>query len=604
MGERTDQRARVAAILLIAVHALLLVWSAAKNSVTFDEAAHLPAGCAYLKYAEFRIYNYNPPLTRMIAAAPMMLFGHPHVPFATPFRDDAPQSRFWRYAFAFEKENHDRYQHLFFLGRLGLIPVSCLGAWLVFVWARSLYGAVPALAACAMWALDPDILAHGSIVGTDVATSVAMLLALWTWQRFCARPTATRALISGLAIGAAHCCKFTAILLWPAMIVMLAYTLLRDRGDGRLRLRDRLLGLAMTMIITFVTVNLCYGYQRSFEPFSQLEFQSHTMQVIQSKLGNLPAPLPRQLLLGVDALKWESEVKLPAYLMGESYTGGRWNYYPIALASKLPISILALLAMTIVSLFIRRPRFDETMLGLALVVLAVFTLFGTNIDLGIRYLLPLYPLAFILIARLWAPNDCSRLRADRHPERTREGSRMTNGFRNPEILREYAQDDKPGPVTRTMRFVAWLLIFGLVVESFSVCPRYFTFFNAFAGGPARGWKIVNDSNFDWGQGLIDLKKWQDDQHAGTIELAYWGIVDPEIYGIDYVPFGQGKDEKYVAISSYFLVGQRQRTSATHGEPWVIQVPYYKALQAMKPIANPSGTIFIFSREQIDAAKTP
>jgi hypothetical protein len=276
------------------------------------------------------------------------------------------------------------------------------------------------------------------------------------------------------------------------------------------------------------------------------------------------------------------------------------------------------------------------MLGLALLVLAGFTFFGTNIDLGIRYLLPLYPLAFILTARLWTIEGRTEMHAMCHPEPPREGSSVGPGdptlrkeAQRPEVFPSWhgrparafadqaasaragrprheqcadSQDDKRGTMPGPTRFVASLLLIGLAIESFSVCPRYFTFFNAFSGGPARGWKIVNDSNFDWGQGLIDLKNWQDEQNAGPIELAYWGIVDPEIYGIDYVPFGKGKDEKYVAISSYFLVGQRQRTSATHGEPWVIQVPYYNALQAMKPIANPSGTIFIFTREQIEAAK--
>jgi hypothetical protein len=196
---------------------------------------------------------------------------------------------------------------------------------------------------------------------------------------------------------------------------------------------------------------------------------------------------------------------------------------------------------------------------IALVVIGLFTFFSTDINLGIRYLLPLYPLAFILIARLW-----------------------TMGTK--------------------LRAIATVLIVALAIESVSICPRYLTFFNVLAGGPSHGWKIVNDSNFDWGQGLLDLKKWIDQNHAGRIELAYFGMVDPDIYGIDYAPFGEGTDGRFVAISSYFLVGQRQRSASTHGEPHPIQIPFYRELQKEIPVAVPGGSIFIFTRQQVDAAR--
>jgi hypothetical protein len=33
----------------------------------------------------------------------------------------------------------------------------------------------------------------------------------------------------------------------------------------------------------------------------------------------------------------------------------------------------------------------------------------------------------------------------------------------------------------------------------SASPWQFSFFNAFAGGPGGGYRIVNDSNVDWGR---------------------------------------------------------------------------------------------------------
>src|SRR5882724_2100401 len=104
MGVPERRKTLVAAIALIVVHAILLVISARTNSVTFDEAAHLPAGCAYLKYGEFGVYNYNPPLLRMLAAWPVM-FTDAAIPNPQPLRKQSPQARIWLYARAFERAN-------------------------------------------------------------------------------------------------------------------------------------------------------------------------------------------------------------------------------------------------------------------------------------------------------------------------------------------------------------------------------------------------------------------------------------------------------------------------------------------------------------------
>jgi hypothetical protein len=339
------------------------------------------------------------------------------------------------------------------------------------------------------------------------------------------------------------------------MLAMTAPVLLRDRK----RFPDLLAGYLAVSVLAFLLLNLCYGYQETFEPLSSLDLRSHFMQALQRHVGDLPMPLPRQLILGVDSLKWESEIGLPAYLLGESYIGGRWDYFPIALACKLPIGAWCLLITAGVSFFMRRPRLDEMILLIALLIIGLASMFGTNLDLGVRYLLPAYPLAIVLVARLWS-------------------------------------------VGKKTSIVATGALVLLIIESLLICPRYLTFFNALAGGPSRGWKIVNDSNFDWGQGLIDLKRWLDANHAGKIELAYRGVVDPAVYGVDYTPFGKGSDEPFVVIGACLLDGQIQRSASTHGEIQWVQIPYYRQLQQTKPVAVPGGTMFIFTRQQIDAAK--
>jgi hypothetical protein len=569
-AQRTPKWAWWSCAGLIALHAVLLALSARVNSVTVDESAHLAAGAAYWKWGEFSVYNHNPPLLRLLGSWPAVVSGA-EVPDAAKFRKYAPQDRFWAYNAAFQRANIGQrdYQRLFVLGRWAMIPVSCLGALLVFLWSRELYGPVAAVGACAIYALEPDILAHGSLVGTDLGTAVAMLLTLWLWQRFCRAPTSARAALAGVALGIANLCKFTSLLLWPGMTAMLVWAIFRDkaRESSARRIRDLILGCVVASVLAIVTINLGYGYDRTFERLGALDLQSAAMQRLQHAAPWLPAPVPRQYVLGLDVLKWEADQQLPAFLLGQSYRGARWGYYPIALAVKLPIGgivLLLLLGQTFLSASGRTPTKREWPLVISLGVLTLGIVFGATLNLGVRYLLPLYPLAIILVSRVWTK-------------------------------------------TRPVRAIAWLAVAALAVESFASAPRYLSFMNAFSGGPRAGYRIVNDSNLDWGQGLSDLKRWMDAAGVKRIGLACFGSVDPAAYGIDFVPLDElkpGEDDniRFVAVSSYVLAGQRQRMALRGGGSRPIFIPYFRALQNKPPVAVPGNVMFVFRCEDLEAAR--
>jgi hypothetical protein len=577
------RRTILGCLALILAHAVFLVLSALNNSVTYDEFAHLPAGCAYWRWQEFSIYNQSPPLLRLLGSWPAMLAGA-DAPDAAKFRKFPPKDRHWLYAAAFERRNahvesatgvpavddSGRLQRLFVLGRLGILPISCLGAWLVFAWARRLYGDVPALAACAMWAFNPDVIAHGSIVGTDVGSAVAMLLALFLWQRFLEQPRPPRALAAALAIAAAHLCKFTAVVLWPAILAMLVLAIWRARQDnGREAEQQHLTrhlwtGFAIALLVTWFSLNLAYGHDRSFEPLRNFDFTSRAFLKVRDATPWLPAPLPRQAMLGLDAQKWESDTPRPAFLVGEQYVGGRWLYYPVALAVKLPLGLLALIVSALASLLIRKPNASELPLILAFVVITSGLVAGTQLNVGVRYLLPEYPLAFILIARVWR-----------------------------------------GEMPHVVRRMASLMLVVLAIESLHVCPRYLTFFNAAAGGPGGGWRVVNDSNADWGQSLLDLRRWMRDRGERRITLAYFGKADPGAYGMEYSLLDDASpiETPYVAVSDYFLAGLPQRMPVPGGDyTAVTRLSFYRELQSQRPVAVVGNALHVFTREQVDIAR--
>ena len=65
----------IAAVLLLALMALLAGGAARRESVTFDEIAHIGAGVSYLQKLDMRMNEEHPPLAKVVAALPLALRG-------------------------------------------------------------------------------------------------------------------------------------------------------------------------------------------------------------------------------------------------------------------------------------------------------------------------------------------------------------------------------------------------------------------------------------------------------------------------------------------------------------------------------------------------
>jgi hypothetical protein len=578
------------ALALLAGHAGLLAWSAVRASVTFDEYAHLPAGVAYWKFREFSVHNLSPPLLRMLGAWPAVLAGADPPP-ASSFRKYDERQRHWIYADAFLRANREHYHRYFVLGRFAMIPISCAGGLIVFIWSRRLYGDVAGLASCALYAICPNILSHASLVGTDAGVAVFLLLAALLWQRFCANPNWKTNVLASLAIAAAILCKFTALLIAPVVIAIAIWGIARERK----RWRAIASGLLVAALVVWLCINLMYGYWRTFEPLGSLDLQSSTLRAVQQKLPSwTPVPLPRLFVLGFDAQKYEAELLPPAYLLGEQYRGARWNYYPIALLCKLPVGTIAL-ALVALLLFLRGGiRADEWPLVIVLVIFAVGMTLLARVNVGLRYLLPMLPPMFVLVGRAFSPSP-------RRGEGWGEGGNLLRRAVN---CPDSRPSPRPSPLAGRGRLRAGglVLVIFAATESLAFTPRFLTFFNLACGGPARGQFILNDSNFDWGQSLLELRSWMDRNNVDRIGLAYFGRVDPGVYGIDYSVLIEGGGEPLVAVSSYYLTGMPHRMPTPDGPTDYVKLDYARKLRARKPLAIVGRTIYIFRRGDVEAAQ--
>jgi hypothetical protein len=100
---------------------------------------------------------------------------------------------------------------------------------------------------------------------------------------------------------------------------------------------------------------------------------------------------------------------------------------------------------------------------------------------------------------------------------------------------------------------------------------------------SKSYQLLTDSNTDWGQGLIALKKYQDAHPNHEIHLAYFGTVDPAVYGVRYRTLQPGeRPAGTVVVSATDLSGQLLADPDSY--KWLLQ---YKA----KAILN--HTLFVF-----------
>lgn len=552
----TGFRAFIWLLVILFSHAGLLAWFSFANSATYDEAAHLAAGVAYWSHGDFEIYALSPPLLRLWAAAPAMLCGakspSPDVLLQLPLR-----TRHWANARLFLAANGSRFPFLLIVARLGMIPLSCLAVLIVYRLAGSIFGLRVALPAAAIYAFHPFVLANAALVGTDAGVATLMLAALWLWHRHLCSPLLLNFIFLTLAIAAALLAKTTALLLAPAMLAMAAVPLCHQpRGQRGKTAWHWLRDWAVAAVATLLIINVVYGFSGSFRRLVDLPLQSQSMLAMVRHCPGLRVPLPSLYLRGMDAQMQDTEAQhaggYKGYLFGTIFTGTRWNYYPLTLACKTPLGLWLLMPIAVVGLIACRRSWP---LAIAAAVIFAGTALLTKVNIGLRYLLPLFPLLCVMLSAAW---------------------------------------QEPWAGRKPLHRLTTYLLFLSIAESLLFCPRFLTYCNIAIARPGQGWKVLSGADMDWGQGLIDLRQWMADNDIPSVRLAYFGSVDPWLYGVNAtLATSPQAIEPLVAISSYYVVGLSHSADTSDGRV-PIDLPFHEKLMRTPPLAVVGNCILIYS----------
>jgi hypothetical protein len=514
---------------LLVAHVCLLLGNLRWNFIVLDEIYDVPSGLAHWQTGNLSLDRVNRPLPRMLAVLPMMM-ASPKADYHR-LRDHPGVREEYLVGPDFVTANGARSLDLFRLGRLSGVAWSLIGCWLVYRWAKELYGEAGGCIGLAMWCFEPSVLAFAPTVIPDVPATVAALAATYVFWHFLRRRTWPLAFWSGLLLGVAQLTKYTLLTLyviWPILWWLRRHSKppapRPGRGDAA-EVRKLLLIAGVSLLM----INLGYGLKGCLRPMGEFEFVSRTFageppagmtifdhgltgnRFRNTWLATLLVPLPRDYVGGIDMQRRDFEGRFRSYLAGEWRGRGWWYYYLYALAVKVPLGIWALAICGFV-LAGTRPFFRATWTDDAALLVTgggilAFVSSQTGFNHHMRYILPIFPFVFISAGKLgafWSTPVCL-------------------------------------PHAAKVRVLVIVLLFWAGAASLSVYPHSMSYFNELAGGPMRGHDHLLYSNIDWGQDLLFLKDWiAKHPEARPLGLAYCNDLDPATFGVVGKPVPPGR----------------------------------------------------------------
>lgn len=568
-----------AVLLLLAIHAGLLAYGAAVHSPTYNEPAHLVAGIGYWQSGRFDVYSVNPPLVRMVAAIPVLLAG-----CETDWKSfyEGPGARpEMALGSNFCKANGYRTIWLVTIARWACIPFSLLGGYICFRWGRELYGPLAGLLSLTLWCFCPNIIAHGQLITCDAAATALSVAACYTFWHWLKSPTWWNTLSSGLVLGIAELTKTTLVIFYPLWPVLWLSYRWSDRHEMVRKDWLREFGmLCLRLTISLYVINLGYGFEGSFMRLGDFKFISRSFtgvadpeearyggnRFVGSWLGDVPVPLPKNYLIGIDLQRKDFEsYGHEFYLCGVWSKTGWWYYYLYALAIKVPLGTWLLLpvALGVRLLNGSSSRFrDEFFLLSPAVVILVFVSSQTGMNEHMRYVLPVFPFGFIWLGSV---TGCVVVR----PKASVSAANAVVGF------------------------IVVISVVWSACSSLMCYPHSLSYFNEIVGGTKNGWKYLTCSNVDWGQDLLYLKKWSDDHpNAKPLKMALFGAINPKIVGIDGEVFSPYSGEPelvhgYYAISATILSGFGQLPHSRELTAEIERIGSYETI---------GGSIIVFAKE--------
>ena len=553
-------------ILLLSLF-LQLAFSTRRNSITWDEDDHIYAGYMSWKHADFGLNPEHPPLVKLLGTLPLL-----HMSLTMP----QPQDRFFKTeAFLNGKDflfKNDADKMLFRV-HMAVASLTLLLALIVFLAAQEMFGTPAGFIALGLVVFDPNLLAHGAVLGTDVGLSCFMFGSIYAFYRYVKAPSAWRMALVGVLAGLALAAKHTAILIGPMLIMLAVVEIVRNSspsGESRKKYAFRLAGaIVVISVIAIAILWGFYGFRYQARPAGMqlnpplAEFMHGLSRPHEVKGLQLVAHwklLPESYIYGLTDVRIMSDF-YQSYLLGTVYPHGVWSYFPATFVIKSTLTLLILFVAAIVAIATRKlTRWREILFLTIPPAFYLLIAMASRMNIGLRHILPMYAFLWVLAA----------------------GGAVA--------------------LIRTNRKWAYAVIALLVFQAVSSArayPAYMAYANELWGGPSQTYKYLSDSNADWGQQLKSVKKYLDARGVKDCWFVYFGegVIDTKYYGIPCKPLPTAdslwvneKIEAPPAIDGPVLISAGDLSGFEYG-PGALNP--YAQFQTLKPTAVIDYGVFVF-----------
>ena len=498
-----------AVMALLAVIFVQLFLMARANSATWDEPDHIYSAYMQATRGDFGLNPEHPPMIKYIGALPLL-----KMQFKMPPMEDRSyrlQEAVGGREFLFGNNAND----ILFRVRLATSAITILLALVVFLAAQELFGTGAGLIALALIAFDPNLLAHSALMTTDAGGACFLFCSVYAFYRYAKKPSMIRLVLAGLVVGLALASKHSSVLIFPILGVLaiveilwprppLPWELIASRGKRFFRYAAVLIAIA---VLSVGVLWASYGFR-----YAARVDGLRLNPPLTAQLARVPNPvegdlltaaaklhlLPESYIYGFAHVLFQSKA-FTSFVLGTIYPHPVWFYFPVAMAIKSTLTFLILLVTSLCAIAVLRPRPWREILYMA-VPAAIYMAFAMagGMNIGIRHVLPVYIFLSILIA-----GAASRLIHRNH---------------------------------RWLYLMVPLLVFQAVsvVRTF---PAYIAYANEAAGGPSRVHELLSDSSVDWGQQMISVKRYLDEDGIKDCWFAYFGqgVADYSYYGIPCKP---------------------------------------------------------------------
>ncbi len=440
---------------------------------------------------------------------------------------------------------------------------------LLFWWALLFYAMRSGRALGGIWggrlaatliASEPVLLGHAGLATTDIAVTACLLALGCEFEAHRGSRWALRVALPALLYGLSILAKASGLVFGPVclLVIHLQRRVLRREAESISQMED-LTGFVRRDGLQIVAIGLAFvfvycGSDLTREP----TFVDWARSLPAGFWHEVMTRIANHLLIFTNAGEGlAQQIKhnirgADTYLLGAEYQRGVWFYFPLALSMKASVTMLT----TPFAILFTRPR---SLLNWPCVVAAALLLYSLTcrVQIGIRFMFPLFAFASVGLGAAFAA-----------------------------AFQSASAQARAGMLA--------LLLAGFAMtafEAFRIWPEEICYTNPFWGGTEGAYRLLSDSNYDWGQGLEDLRRWQRRHSPGIVDVWYFGtdpsVAIPPLRELPLHRIGASIEEavkgRVVAVSATLLYGAYSQGAGSEA------VSFFRA---RKP-SDRTMTFFIF-----------